>query len=189
MAFMDATPASLIIRLADSHDAQSWDRFARLFVPLLLRWARKLCPQDADAEDLVQEVFGLLVRRMPEFRYDEGGSFRAWLWVLLKRTQLNRLAKRKPVPTEDGFFREQAGDIGEPPLDEAEYQDYLLGRAVTVMKADFQETTWQAFWELTVNERPAAEIAVELGISANAVYLAKSRVLARLRHEMAGLME
>ena len=186
---MNTTPASLIIRLSDEPDPRSWDRFARLFVPLLERWARKLCPQQADAEDLVQEVFRLLVDRLPKFRYDRERSFRAWLWVLLKRTHLNRLSKKKPVPTEDEFFRQQAEAIGEPPLDEAEYQDYLIGRAVSVMKADFEEKTWKAFWQLTVEGKPAAEIAGELGISANAVYLAKSRVLTRLRHELAGLME
>ena len=72
---------------------------------------------------------------------------------------------------------------------EVEYQQYVTRRALELMQSEFQPTTWKAFWENVVNERPAADVAAELGLTENAVYLAKGRVLRRLRQELAGLLD
>jgi RNA polymerase sigma-70 factor, ECF subfamily len=74
-------------------------------------------------------------------------------------------------------------------FEEAEYQSFLVNRALELMRSEFREDTWRACWLLVVDERKASEVARELGLSLNSVYLAKSRVLSRLREELAGLIE
>ena len=74
-------------------------------------------------------------------------------------------------------------------IEEEEYRRYLVRRALGLMQAEFEPATWKACWEFVVHDRPAAEVAAELGLSVNAVYLAKSRVLRRLRAELRGLLD
>jgi RNA polymerase sigma-70 factor (ECF subfamily) len=73
-------------------------------------------------------------------------------------------------------------------LEETEYREHLVRRALTLMQRDFERTTWKACWETVVADRSAAEVATELGITVNAVYLSKSRVLRHLRHELRGFL-
>ena len=76
-----------------------------------------------------------------------------------------------------------------PFFEEEEYRQVLVHRALALMQAEFQPATWRACWEFVVRDRPAAEVAGELGLSVNAVYLAKSRVLRRLREQFDGLLD
>ena len=79
---MDSTPVSLIRRVQETCDDPSWERFVRLFTPLIVEWAKRFGLQDSDADDLTQDVFCILVRRLPTFEYDPTQSFRAWLWTV-----------------------------------------------------------------------------------------------------------
>src|SRR5262249_51229969 len=147
--------------------------------------------QEADAGDLVQEVFALLVRKMPEFRYDRDKSFRAWLRTMTLnkwRDRCRRLAVRAPELTGQ-LSIEVAESAAEGSFSEIEYRKQLVGGALELMQADFQVTTGKACWEFVVNGRPAAEVARQLGITENAVFLAKGRVLRRLRQELEGLLD
>lgn len=186
---MHSTSPSLLERVAAGSDAVAWDRFVDLYTPLLLRWCQRLGLSDADAADFTQEVFVRLLEYLPRFRYDPNQSFRAWLkTVLMNQWRKHaRAAARGPsaacdpdqVPdTDPGQF-----------VDEAEHREYLVRRALAVAQADFEPITWKACWEFVAHDRPAAEVAVELGISVNAVYLAKSRVLRHLRAELSGLLD
>jgi RNA polymerase sigma-70 factor (ECF subfamily) len=183
------TPVSLLERLRRPNEAEAWSRFVELYTPFLFAWARRQHLPDADVADLVQEVFAVLVRKLPQFVHDGRHSFRAWL----KAVALNKLRegrRRRPPPGQapEGLLDEVADAAGEA-FWEAEYRDQLTARALAVMQAEFQPTTWKAFWELVVADRPGAVVARELGVSVNAVYVARSRVLRRLRQELAGLME
>jgi RNA polymerase sigma-70 factor (ECF subfamily) len=147
--------------------------------------------QPADAADLVQEVFTLLVQKMPEFTYDRGKSFRSWLRIITLnkwRDRCRRLAVR-PHEVADSQLLNAAVAAAEGSLAETEYRQHLVARALELMQAEFQPTTWQACWEFVVVGRPAAEVGQQLGISENAVLLAKSRVLRRLRQELEGLLD
>jgi RNA polymerase sigma-70 factor (ECF subfamily) len=156
-------------------------------MPLLLSWARRLGLQDADAADLVQDVFVTLVKKLPEFQYDGQRSFRNWLYTVL----LNRwrdLCRRPGLLTApEGALAEIPGPDAVP-MEEAEYRQVLVAHALEIMKCEFSATTWKACWEHVVNGRPAAVVAAELGIGAGSVYVAKSRVLTRLRQELKGLL-
>jgi RNA polymerase sigma-70 factor (ECF subfamily) len=187
---MTRTPPSLLEQLRNPADQAAWERFVRLYTPLLHFWARRLGLDGPDAADLVQDVFVVLVKKLPEFRYDPRKRFRAWLWTVAANKARER--RRRPVPGEqpgDEPLREAA--VADP-ADEAaeqEYRRYVVGRALQLMQADFEPTTWQAFWECVTARRPAAEVAAQLGLTPGAVYNAKSRVLRRLRQELRDLLD
>jgi RNA polymerase sigma-70 factor (ECF subfamily) len=186
----DSTSASLLKRLGEPASQVAWDRFVRLYTPLLFYWARKAGLSETDCDDLVQEVFCVLVRKLPAFEYDASRSFRAWLRTVLLNTWHNRRRQKAAQPQQDIDLLAPLAQADKLiTLEEAEYQQQLVARAVELMQAEFEPTTWQACWQTAVLDRPAATVARELGITVNAVYLAKSRVLARLRRELAGLWE
>jgi RNA polymerase sigma-70 factor (ECF subfamily) len=143
-----------------------------------------------DAADLVQEVLVLLVQKLPEFNYDPQRSFRGWLrTVMQNKWRDSRRLRRIPTAEEnvDGFA-EADDDSGASVLEEAEYQQYVVKQALELMQAEFQPATWKACWEYMIVGKPAEDVGKELGLTVNAVYLAKSRVLSRLREELAGLL-
>jgi RNA polymerase sigma-70 factor, ECF subfamily len=185
---MNTTPASLLERLRQPGNQSAWDRFVDLYTPLLYYWGRRAGLQEPDVADLIQDVFQILVRKLPEFAYDREGTFRGWLRTILLnqwRTSLRRRTE-KSMEISDALFDD--ADTKNSFI-EKEYRDYLIARALHVMKTDFQSTTWQACWEHVACGRPVADVASELGITVKAVYLAKARVLRRLREELVGLWE
>ena len=138
----------------------------------------------------MQEVFVILVQTLPTFHYDQNGHFRRWLRTILlnKLCDRKRRAQRLEKALEQRPQEVMLPDVAET-FWEAEYQRELARQALRLMQAEFEETTWKACWETVVRGRPAEEVARELGISENAVYIAKCRVLRRLRQELAGLVE
>jgi RNA polymerase sigma-70 factor (ECF subfamily) len=191
---MATTPVSLLKRLhglPQMETTAAWSEFLELYTPILFRWARRLGLQQSDAADLVQDVFVVLVRRLPEFEYDPKKSFRAWLRTIL----VNRwrdAGRRAAVLVEH---------VGHPALDElndphempdfaeTEYREMLMRRALELMQREFKPTTWKACWEQLVEGRPAADVARDLGLTVNAVYVARSRVLRRLREYLDQLID
>ena len=188
---MHSTSASLLERLRGAGEREAWDRFVTLYTPLLLHWARRLEFQESDAVDLVQDVLAILVKEMPRFQYRADKRFRGWLWtVTLNRwRELCRRRIGAPVPITDSALEEATSREEQHSFDEAEYRQYIVSRALQLMQADFQPETWKACWEYVVRERPVADVASELGITTNAVHLAKARVLRRLREELKGLLD
>jgi RNA polymerase sigma-70 factor, ECF subfamily len=188
---MSTDPASLLQRLQTRTDHEAWERFVELYAPLLYFWACRLHLQAADAADLVQEVFLAVLRKMPEFRLEQHRSFRAWLRTLTHNKWCD-LCRRRGAALRGADDRGLAGaSVPDAVADlcEAEYRRHLVGRALRVMQAEFQPTTWRACWEVVVSGRAAAAVAAELGLSVAAVYAAKYRVLRRLRQELRGLLD
>ncbi len=184
---MDTTSASLLQRLRQPSATEAWERFVRLYTPLLFHWARRQGLQETDAADLVQDVLLMLFRKLPDFQYQPGRSFRGWMRTVLLNIWRDR-PRRNPLAFLDNTVQpEVPSDVDL--LEEREYRLYILGQALRLMAADFEPATWQACWETVVSGRPAAEVAAELGLSVNAVYLAKSRVLSRLRQDLDGLLD
>jgi RNA polymerase sigma-70 factor (ECF subfamily) len=185
------TPVSLLERLRQPHEQTAWGRFVELYSPLLYGWAQRLGLQDQDARDLVQDVFTVLVQKLPEFRYDPQKSFRAWLHTLVRNKWRDRLRRQAVLPVVQAaadFADREAPDNLEA-IEEAEYRTYLVQRTLELLQSEFQPTTWQAFQEYAVRGRPVPEVAQELGITANAVHLARGRVLRRVREELDGLLD
>jgi RNA polymerase sigma-70 factor (ECF subfamily) len=187
---MNTTSYSLLERLRHAPDEADWARFVYLYSPLLFRWARQAGLDEADAGDLVQDVFVILLKELPRFEHDPAHSFRAWLKTVALnrwRNQVKRQA-RAPARPGDAFL----ADVAAPDdslFEEQEYRRELLGRALGLLRDEFQPATWKAFHEHGLNGRPAAQVAEELVMTVGAVYAAKCRVLGRLREQLRGLLE
>lgn len=185
----DSTDASLLRRLRTNEDREAWDRFVGLYTPLVRRWAVRLQATGSDVDELTQEVLTALVRALPEFRYDAAGRFRGWLWTITKNKRRELLRHRTPAGLSDADLDNLAVDDPVEAVDASEYRNYLVGRALILMQDEFQTTTWRAFLETAMHSRTASDVARELGLTVDAVYAAKSRVLRRLRQELEGLTE
>jgi RNA polymerase sigma-70 factor (ECF subfamily) len=188
---MTPTPSSLLDRLRQPFEPQAWARFVSLYTPFIYSWGRRVGLQEHDAADLVQDVFVTLLQVLPTFTYDRHQSFRRWLWTVT----INKWRKDRKRPDN----RALRGLDGQPePVAvaddleaawEAEHQQHLANHALRLMRADFDETTWKACWEMVASGRPAAEVAADLGLTVGAVYAAKFRVLKRLRRDLHGLLD
>ncbi|MBN9120382.1 MAG: sigma-70 family RNA polymerase sigma factor [Planctomycetes bacterium] len=187
---MPTTSLTLLDRLRRPDHPDAWDRFVRLYAPLLLRWAELQGVRGADAEDLAQAVLLKLLRLLPDYAREDGRSFRGWLFTICRNECRDFQTRRgtRPMPASDGL-----STVAAPPrpdeLDEAEYRRRLVRRVLELVRPDFGAPTWAAFDGFVLNGRPAAEVAAELGLSVNAVYLARNRILTRIRAEVAGLFD
>jgi RNA polymerase sigma-70 factor (ECF subfamily) len=188
---MESTSSSLLLRLHRPGEQEAWRRFIDLYSPLLYFWACRMGLPAQDAADLVQDVFVALVLKLPQFTYDPNRSFRAWLRTVAENSWRSAMRKRAAGPANagDAALADAAAPDGTDAIWEAEYRACLFGRAVQIMRQDFEEKTWKACWALVVEGKSGAEVAADLGMSIDAVYAAKARVLRRLRQELDGLLE
>ena len=186
---MHTTPHSLLQKLRDRTDQDSWKAFCTLYAPMILEWARKQGFQEADAEDVCQQVLVKLLRELPNYR-PESGKFRVWLATLTRNQGIDfrRRKENRSLGLGDDDF-----PLTEWPAEsEFEEEDYRLGlvrRVQRIVRPDFHEQTWTAFSRAVLQGTPAAEVAAEMGISVNAVYIARNRVLARIREVLAGFLD
>jgi RNA polymerase sigma-70 factor (ECF subfamily) len=187
---MLTTSPTLLAKLRQPNQPAAWERFVRLYAPLLFVWARRQGFQEADAQDLVQEVLLKLVRELPAYRQGGGQSFRGWLFrVTANQCQdFRRRRATRALPGDSGLSGVACPSSGSD-LEEAEYRRLLVRRALDIIRPDFSETAWKAFNGAIIAGRSPADVAADLQISVNAVYLARHRVLARLRQELDGLLE
>ena len=183
---MVTTSVTLLDRFHNPDDAEAWSTFVELYATLVTDWIRRTAVNEQDVPDALQEVFLTLARELPKFEYDSERSFGGWLRVVTRNCCYRFLSRQSPHQSANGdeLLSDQ---VGMTEVEEAEYRRFVAQRALKLMQADFEETTWKACWETVVKERPSAEVATELGVSTNAVFLAKSRVLRRLREQLDGL--
>jgi RNA polymerase sigma-70 factor (ECF subfamily) len=187
---MLTTSPTLLNQLRQPNQPDAWDRFVHLYTPLLIVWARRQGFQETDAEDLAQEVLVRLLHLLPTYERGPGQSFRGWL-ARVTRNQCQDFRRRRAtraLPAADGLSGVDDRTPGSD-LEETEYRQRLVSRGLELIRPDFEETTWAAFTGVMVDRRPAAEVAAGLGMSENAVYLARHRVLTRLRQELDGLLD
>ncbi len=187
MSVAPPTRPSLLVRLRDTADGEAWREFVQLYTPLIFRHCQRQGLQEADAADVAQEVMRTAAREFPRFQYDpRRGRFRGWL-LQTTRHRLHQFFARRdraPQPSSDPSFErvlEQAPGPDEQARWEEEYRQRRFDWAVDRARNEFQPTTWQAFWRTAVDAVSVKEVAAGLGISVGAVYIARSRVTARLR--------
>lgn len=190
MNTVEATRPSLLVRIRDHRDELAWTEFSRLYTPLIYRFARRSGLQDSDASLVTQDVLVTVARTIHRFEYDrQNGSFRGWLKVVT-RSRLSDFARAQGRHVsgsgDTALWRaiDEQPDPSQPDPWEREYRRSLFEWAVDRIRSDFEETTWRAFWRTSVDATEAATVAEELGMSVGAVYIARSRVLARLRSEV-----
>ena len=191
MAEAPVTRASLILRIRDGQDHEAWRQFVQAYAPVVYGFVRKRGVQDADAADLMQEVFRAVANAMPRMQYDPGrGTFRGWLYTVTRNKLYNFLSARTGQEKASGDSGAQERLEEQPAPDDSsdqwdrEYERGLFSWAAERVRPEFQEQTWQAFWQTAVDGNNPKAVAAGLGMSPGAVYVAKSRVLARLREKV-----
>lgn len=189
MADTPETRASLLVRIRDPRDERAWAEFAAIYAPLVRRLARARGLQEADAADLAQDVLRAVAGAIERYDPDPTlGSFRAWLFTIARNLILNLLAAQRRHPRGTGdtdinrlLEQQPAPDADDTALFEAEYRRQLFRWAADTVRDEFRPTTWQAFWRTGVEDEPVKTVAADLGLSVGALYVARSRVMARLR--------
>ena len=184
---MHTTPPSLLEQLRLPAQPDAWSRFAELYTPLLYYWARSQSLAEADAADLVQEVFLVLVTKLPHFRYDRDGSFRSWLRTLTLNK--HRELQRRKRPNVVDNLHDEAAKNSDNALEEKEYRLHLVQQMLHILEDQFPPSTWQIFQEYVIQNRQAQEVATKRKVTLGTVYAAKSKVLHRLRQELVGLLD
>jgi RNA polymerase sigma factor (sigma-70 family) len=195
---MPDTPRSLLERLCqpDAPPAD-WDRLVTVYAPLLRGWLLRYPLQGADADDLVQDVLAVVIRKLPSFRHNgRGGAFRGWLRAVLANQVrfFYRQRRGRPEPTDPQDEDSPLLQLEQPESELArrwdeEHDRHVMQRLLDLIRPEFAASTWQAFEEAVVHGRPAADVGAELGLSPNAVWIACSRVMRRLREEARGLLQ
>lgn len=191
MAPPSITRASLLLRIRDPNDRLAWTEFVELYAPLIHAYGMHRGLQDADAADLVQDVLRRVSRTAQQFDYDRSrGSFRGWL-LTVTRNQIRKAAARKSRQTSGSGDTQMIGVLAQHPDDsqpdadwDREYQWNMFHWAAQRVKSEFRDATWRAFWLTVVDGRSIEEVAAELKLSVGAIYIARSRVTARLRQEI-----
>jgi RNA polymerase sigma-70 factor (ECF subfamily) len=194
---MAETSATLLERLIDRSDSVAWRRLVDLYTPLINAWLRRHGVSTADAEDLTQEVLEVVVREVARFRHNgRVGAFRTWLRTItincLRQSLRSRRAQAKATGSSD--ITEMLNQLEDPASDlsrrwDKEHDEFVLQRLLDLIEPDFRPATWEAFRRQVVDGASAETVAAELGLTVNAVLIAKSRVLSHLRRNAAGLVD
>jgi RNA polymerase sigma-70 factor, ECF subfamily len=189
-----ATSLSLLQRIRNG-EASGWRRVVDLYSPLVQHWCRRWGVQSADADDLVQEVFQAAALGITSFSHDHAGdTFRGWLRTITRYKAMDfwrRYGERPDVfGGSEALMRMQQvpDDTKAEDPEDADEVSAVFHRALGLLRGEFEQRTWQAFWRATVDGLPAPEVAAEMGMTSSAVRMAKSRVLRRLRAELGDLV-
>lgn len=188
------TRHSLLMRVGDPADGQAWGEFWALYQPVVYRMARQFGLQDADAQDLTQDVMAAVARAIPSWQPDSTrGKFRTWLYTVVRNKTIAALRRQRPGDRGTGdtqiLNNVEARPIEAADAFELEVRRTAFQQAAERVRPQVQSATWEAFYRTSVLNRTIEETAKELGLSIGSVYAARSRVLARLRTEIEGLLE
>lgn len=189
---MQSTSVSLLKRVKNREDREAWSRLVDLYAPLVYTWGRRAGLDDSDASDLTQEVLTVLAQQLPEFEYDSSQSFRGWLKTITTNRAKNfhRAAASRPAFGDDSAIRREADPAADIRLFERnEYASYVVKQLLATVRHEFRDDVWEAFRLQVFEDRSAEDIAKALGMTRNSVYLAKSRVLLRLREVAERLLD
>ena len=194
MSNSPTTRISLLLRLRDTHDLPAWERFVALYAPLVYGFARRKGLQDADAADIAQDVLTSVAQQMRQWQYSpERGSFRGWLFTITRNRIKNWLASAARRTDATGGDDNLAAMQSQPETApesadwDADYARHVYHWAAAIVRQQVSEQTWQAFEITAVAGRNGSDAASTLGMTSGAVYLARSRVMSRLRELVQGI--
>jgi RNA polymerase sigma-70 factor (ECF subfamily) len=189
------TRPSLLARLGDRRDEAAWQEFVDLYVPVIYTYARRQGLQDADAFDLSQEVISAVMGAISRLKYDpERGTFRGWLFTIVRRKLANwRRTQKHPTACGEGqpeqILEECPAPQGNEREWEAEWERQLFAWACEKVRPQVARTSWLAFWRTAIDDQPGKQVAADLGMSVAAVYLARSRIVRRIKELVQSVQE
>ena len=185
------TRQSLLLRLPDRHDAMAWAEFVTIYEPLIYRLARSKGLQHADAQEVVQEVLVAISRAIDRWDPHGDGRFRDWLFRISRNLVINYLTRRKHRSLASGdsgaaelLATAPAPDQATSQWFELEERRQVFHYCARLLSQSVDGKQWQAFWQTAVQQRSVAEVAKELNMTAGAIYIARSRMMNRLRQEV-----
>jgi RNA polymerase sigma-70 factor (ECF subfamily) len=194
----DQSTSLTLLQRARDRNQEAWKQLHYLYGPLVDLWSRSWGLQDAEVDDIRQEVFQSVASSLESFRHNRpGDSFRGWLWVIARRKFLDHCRARAKQPEAKGgsgaYLRLlEVPEAAEPdetvPNDPPEELTRLHHRALDLIRSQFEARTWQAFWRCAVDGQSPADVAQELSMSPAGVRKAKSRVLHRFKSELGDLL-
>jgi RNA polymerase sigma-70 factor (ECF subfamily) len=187
------TRPSLLLRLRDAGDEAAWSQFVAIYTPLIFAFCRGRGLSESDAGDVSQDVLRAVVGAIPRFDYNpERSSFRNWLFTVVRSKLNNFITAQARQPRLAGETTIQQFTEGKPDqaLEESwqhEYQANLVRWAAGQIQGEFNAQTWDAFWRTAIQGESAEAVAGELGLTLNALYIARSRVTSRLKQMIQGI--
>jgi RNA polymerase sigma-70 factor (ECF subfamily) len=191
LADLPDTRESLLLKLRDPEDAAAWQQFVAIYRPAIVRLARRRGLQDADAEDLAQQVMAAVAQAVGEWRKDAArGTFRGWLLKIARNTLINAITRGRRHTGRGGtsvleqLAQRPAAQDAIDELIEDEHRRAVFRWAAEEVRGEFHEATWLAFWRTTVDGRTTEQAAQELHKSLGSVYAARSRVMRRLQEKI-----
>lgn len=183
------TRMSLIMRMREGRDEEAWSEFVQVYQPLVERIIQRHRLQYADAAEVTQEVLSRVAQSIQSWEADrERSTFRGWLYRITRNLTIDFLRRRKRQDAKISLDQD-VGQIQEMKIDpsdadsiefQAEFERQLFHWAAQQLKPSFKPVNWKAFWMTTVEGRPINEVAEELGIECGTIYVARSRIMARL---------
>jgi RNA polymerase sigma-70 factor (ECF subfamily) len=189
------TPMSLLDRIR-ANDPAAWQRLMDLYRPLVLFWCTRQGIHGPDGEDVSQEVFAAAATGLEDFRRDRpGDTFRGWLRGITRNKALLHFRHNQGKHQAEGGsaawaqLQNIADPLAEPDESEGAEVGQLYRRALELVRSEFEERTWQAFWLSAIEDRSVAALSAELGMSPASIRQAKSRVLRRLKQEVGDLLD
>src|SRR5262245_40033292 len=193
---MSETSVSLLEHLRAHPDGVAWRRLVELYTPLLRAWLSLQGVQPSDADDLVQDVLAVVVRELPEFEHNRrAGAFRAWLRAILVHRLRDFWRRRDHRPDAAGGsdLLRQLDALVDPHSSasavwDEDHDRHVVRQLLETIRPEFRTATWDAFAGVMLDGGKPADVAQRLGVSVNAILLAKSRVLARLRQVGQGII-
>ena len=191
---MTRTSLSLLQQIS-RNEPDSWARLTEIYTPLLSRWIRQHEVQPADADDLTQEVLLTVSSEIDGFRHTgREGAFRAWLKGILINRIRNYWRQKNRRATGDSAVQEQLRQLEDPASElsalwNQQHDEFVVRQIMQRARTEFAASTWKAFQQTAIENQPASDVARELQLTTNAVFIARSRVIRRLRELAAGLVE
>ncbi len=176
---MSETSASLLDRLQGSPDDDAWGRLVEIYTPMIRGWLRRHAMiHTEDAEDLVQDVLAVVVRRVREFRRERTGSFRAWLRQITVNCLRDFWKSRRVRPTATGGseFQQVLEQLEDPgsglsKLWDQEHDQHVTKQLLEMIRPSFEPKTWRAFSRVVLDGAAPDDVAAELSVTVNVVYI------------------
>ena len=184
------TRPSLLLRLRETRDEAAWSEFVGIYTPLIFGFCRGRGLSETDAADVAQDALKAISEAIPRFHYEpQRSSLRNWLFTIVRSKLNNFLTSqaRRPESASETTLQRFAERTSDPSAEDAwrrEHQACLVRWAADQIRREFKDVTWDAFWRTAMSGEAAEGVAHELGITLNALYIARSRVTGRLKQKI-----